>query len=110
LPKTPPCEDDVHRHRGGVGGRLRRVADPELDPVEAQLGRPRPTTAHQLRVELHQAGADVQPARVVAECAEQVASIARADADDGDRTRRAAIERHPDLLLDQPQPRREARL
>ncbi len=96
VPEDAAEEDEVGRHRarerGGDGG----VALHELDGGEPEgRGRGAPR-ADCLGREVDEARPDVAGPRVVGEHAEEVAAVARAQADDPDRARGRAVERGAD--------------
>lgn len=78
----------------------------------SQPGGPgsRPRGLRILRVQLHQARADIVPPRVPGEYLQQVAALPGAQADHLQRARRDAVQHGPDLHLNRHQPSRQRRV
>lgn len=94
------AQDEVGRDGAGVGVGDRGVPGHHLDGAQPGRGDPLPRDGDVARIEFDQPGGDVGPARVVGQDADQVESLARAQAHHADRTRCPFGERAPDVALD----------
>jgi hypothetical protein len=104
VAEHPADQHQVGRHHPGVLVGQHRVAGHHLDPRQARGLGGVPRRGRAARVELDQAGRHVGAARMAGQHADQVAALARAQADRVQRTRRRRVQRHPDLILDRRQP------
>ncbi|MGH3178411.1 MAG: hypothetical protein ACRDPF_31615 [Streptosporangiaceae bacterium] len=104
VAEYPADQHQVGRDHPGVLVGQRRVGGHHLDPRQARGLGGVPRRGRVARVELDQAGRHVGAARMAGQGADQVAALARAQADRVQRTRRRRVQRHPDLILDRRQP------
>ena len=103
VAEHPADQGQVGRHHPGVVIGQRRVAGHHLDPRQVlDLGR-RARRGGVARIEFDQAGQHVVAAGMAGQGADQVTSLARAQADRVQRARRRRIQRLPDLILDRRQ-------
>jgi hypothetical protein len=104
VAEHPAHQHQVRRGQAGVLLGQRRVGGHHLDPRQARGLGGGPRRGRVARVELDQAGRHVGAARMAGQGADQVATLARAQADRVQRARRRRVQRHPDLLPDRRQP------
>jgi hypothetical protein len=103
VAEHPADQHQVGRdHPGELVGQ-RRVAGHHLHPRQARGLGGVPGHGRDVRVEFDQAGRHVGAAGMAGQHADQVAALARAQADRVQRTRRRGVQRHPDLILDRRQ-------
>ena len=103
VAEHPADQHQVGRDHPGVLVGQRRVRGHHLDPRQARGLGGVPRRGRVARVELDQAGRHVVAAGMAGQDADQVAALARAQADRVQRARRRRVERLPDLGLDRGQ-------
>jgi hypothetical protein len=100
VAEHPADQHQVGRDQAGVLVGQRRVGGHHLDPRQPRGLGGVPGRVRVARVDLDQAGRHVVAAGMSGQHADQVAALARAQADRVQRARRRRVQRHPDPVLD----------
>jgi hypothetical protein len=103
VAEDPAHQHQVGRDQAGVLVGQRGIGGHHLDPRQARGLGGLARHGRAARVELDQAGHHVGAAGMAGQRADQVAALARAQADRVQRARRRCVQRHPDLVLDRRQ-------